>query len=219
MNKLAVLSGIILLLSACASDFGVQKLYRGPKVPDSDIAKIHVPGDIDVVRVDEKSIVTLFSGDPTEIQVLPGEHKIVLRYYQIWEVRNDLTKIISDPVAKTLTVQAGRSYQVEHDSPKSVTSAESYARNFDFTIREIGSLASVQTGSSASKTPQNAAVAGAVTTVVAASPNTSDSAGSNPPNRSEKNAAVRPPLDQLKYWWGQASDADRQNFRRWIQSP
>lgn len=226
MKSLVIISGVVLLLSACASDFGVHKFYRGAKLPDSEITKINVPGDVDVVRVDEKLLVTLFSGDPTELHVLPGTHRITLRYYQIWEVRNDLIKIISDPVTIYLTVQAGHTYQVKHNSPMSVNSAETYAPNFDFTIREIGASADSQMSSVTGETGRSspAVVTGAASTAIAEQANAPGyvidrEAGSSAAGRPEEKAAARPPLENLKYWWGQASNSDRQKFRRWIQSP
>jgi uncharacterized protein YccT (UPF0319 family) len=194
MKKLALLAGITLLIVGCASGADIKKMYSGAQRPDSQIAKIRVPGDLDVVRIDDRTLTYLYSGEPVEVQLLPGRHAITLRYYEIWEVKNDLTKVISDPVSKTLTVSAGRSYEVEHVRPASLQSAESYAPNFDFIIREVGSPVNVATDWSAGNV-------------------------SGLPNQTGNGSAEGSPLARLQYWWGQASDHEREDFRGWIKAP
>ena len=225
--RIAALAAVLLLIGACASGLGVFQLYKGPKQPDSAIARIYVPADIGVVTVDERSVFTLLSGDQVELQVLPGAHNITLRYYRIFESNENIRKIISDPVTKSLTVRAGHVYRVEHNSPENLESAKTYAPDFDYRIREIGASPGGQVGvivageavpksraGAAGETPgQPAARPNIVGVVVSRAP---DSAVSG---QSQGDTAARAPLEQLKYWWGQASDIDRQNFRRWTQSP
>lgn len=199
--RIAASTGAVMLIGACATELGVFQLYKGPKQPDSAIARIYVPGDIGVVSVDERSVFTLLSGDDVELQVLPGAHTVSLRYYRIFERADNIRKIISDPVTKSLTVRAGHLYRVEHDSPQTLETAKTHAANFDYRIREIGTspgapAGAIVAGEAVSRVP-NGAVAG----------------------QGQGDTAARTPLEQLKYWWGQASDGDRRNFRRWIQSP
>lgn len=205
--RFAALAGVLMLIGACASELGVFQLYKGPKQPDSAVARIYVPGDIGVVAVDEKSIFTLLWGDEVELQVLPGAHKITLRYYRIFERRENLIKVISDPVTKSLTVRAGQSYRVEHDSPETLESAEAYAQNFDYRIREIGTAPGSQAGVILAGDAVQKSTAAVVSEVSAQ------------PAADATTASARAPLEHLKYWWGQASDVDRRDFRRWIQSP
>jgi hypothetical protein len=197
--RIAASAGVLVLIGACATELGVFRLYKGPRQPDSAIARIYVPGDIGVVSVGERSVFTLLSGDEVELQVLPGAHRITLRYYRIFESGENIRKIISDPVTKSLTVRAGHIYRVEHDSPETLRSASTYAPNFDYRIREIGTSPGA---------PAGAIVAGEAVSRVP------DGAVSG---QGQGDTAARAPLEQLKYWWGQASDGDRRNFRRWIQ--
>lgn len=190
--RIAALAGVLALLGACASELGVFQLYKGPRQPDSAVAKIYVPGDIGVVMVDERSVFTLLSGDEIELQVLPGEHKITLRYHRIFETNENIRKIVSDPVTKSLTVRAGHRYRVEHDSPETFEGAKTYAPNFDYRIGEIGTSPRAQVG---------VVVAGETSV------------------QSQGDTDARTPLEQLKYWWGQASDGERRTFGRWTQSP
>lgn len=225
--RIAALAGVLILIGACASELGVFQLYKGPRQPDSAIARIYVPGDIGVARVDERSVFTLLWGDEVELQVLPGAHKITLRYYRIFESREDLRKIISDPVTKSLTVRAGRRYRVEHDSPETLESARTYAPNFDYRIREIGTSPGGQAGvivAGEAVQKSRAVVVGETPAQLAVQPDTVGKAVSRAPDgavsgQSQGDIVALTPLEQLKYWWGQASDGDRQDFRRWIQSP
>lgn len=230
MKKFLVFSGMLMLLNACASELGTHQIYRGSKQADSAIAKIYVPADIGVVRVDEKSLFTLLPiKDRTELHVLPGMHKISLRYRAVWDIgREDHTRITSDPVAKWLTVKAGHEYQVEHDTPKSRKSAEAYVPNFDFQIRDLsapeGAETDVTVGSDAVAASIAAATTGMGDVSTGSTPNTTTKMENRAPDsaiitRKQSNGTARPPLDQLKYWWGQASDAERQGFRQWIERP
>jgi uncharacterized protein YccT (UPF0319 family) len=224
--RVAAAAGVLMLIGACATELGVFQLYKGPKQPDSAIARIHVPGDIGVVSVDERSVFTLLSGDDVELRVLPGTHKISLRYYRIFESGENIRKIISDPVTKSLTVRAGHVYRVEHDSPETLQSATTYAPVFDYRIREIGAppggrAGAIVAGEAALK--PSAAVASEVSAQPPARPTVASEVGRAPDGavseHRQGDTAARAPLEQLKYWWGQASDVDRRNFRRWIQSP
>ncbi len=225
--RIAALAGVLILMGACASGLGVFQLYKGPKQPDSAIAKIYVPGDIGVVMVGERSVFTLLSGDEVELQVLPGAHKITLRYYRIFESNENIRKIISDPVTKSLTVRAGHLYRVEHNSPENLESAKTYAPDFDYRIREIGASPGGQVGvivAGEAVPKSRAAVVSESPAQPAARPNIVGEVVSRAPDgavsgQSQGDAAARAPLEQLKYWWGQASDVDRRNFRRWTQSP
>ena len=229
MKKIIVLLGILVLLNACASDIGIYRAYRGPKQADSAIAKIYVPSDVNVVRVDEKSRSTLIPiNNITELHVLPGAHKITLQYNAIWDTsREGHTRITSGPVAKWLTVKAGGEYRVEHDSPKSLKAAETYASNFDFQIRRLGAPAGAKTDVTAGGRAVAASIAaapiGAPGLQTSSTPNTTAKMENRAPDsaitRNQSESAARPPLDELKYWWGQASDTERQGFRQWIQSP
>ena len=218
MKTKVIVLGVVLTLGACVSDYGVHRIYDGPPLPASQIAIIKVPGDIDIDEVDGKSIITLLSGDPSEIQVLPGTHKIGLRYFQIFDKDDNMSKIKSHTVTKYLTAQAGRVYQVEHTSPTNLLEARKYAPHFDFTIREIGGSAANQVAASEKIGPQSAPAVAAGATAAAAV-----TAQSNAGPKSDISTAGRPEekttLEKLKYWWGQASDAERQNFRSWIEGP
>lgn len=225
--RIAASAGVLMLIGACATELGVFQLYKGPKQPDSAIARIYVPGDIGVVRVDERSVFTLLSGDEVELQVLPGGHEITLRYYRIFESGESIRKIISDPVKKSLMVRAGHVYRVEHNSPETLESAKIYAPNFDYRIREVGISPGDQAGRvvAAEAVQKPAAAALAVTAVQPPARPNIEGKAVNPvpvgavPVQRQGDPAARGPLEQLQYWWGQASDGDRRNFRRWIQSP
>lgn len=197
LNKIIVLIGVLMLISACASNMGAVQLYKGTPQPDSAVAKIRVPLDIDVVEINGKAVSEpLLASDYVELQILPGTYSLSLRYDRIWDVgKEDHTKIKSEPVTKSLTVHAGHVYRIEHDNPETLKSAQAYVENFDYRVRDFGAKSNSAIG-----------VIIATETIHAT-------------DGGRRNRGVLAPLEQLKYWWGQANDAERQGFHEWIGRP
>lgn len=116
-------------------------------------------------------------------------------------------------MTKSLTVRAGHLYRVEHNSPETLESAKTYAPNFDYGIREIGTSPGGQVGvivAGEAVPKSKAAVMSETPAQPAAHPNIVGEVVSRVPDgavfdQRQGDTAARAPLEQLKYWWGQAS--------------
>jgi len=74
--------------------------------------------------------VARLAGLPTELHLLPGPHRISVRYSVIWPISKDYHETVrSDPVVLELDGQAGDVYTVSYEKPRRLRQAKQFARD------------------------------------------------------------------------------------------
>ncbi len=139
--RLFVLALAAALLSGCASSMARIQTWEG-EAPEGDRAVLKAPGEIQVVRVNGRSMSNFLMDDlALNYDLLPGENQIVFNYKTIWAktdvVRNGESKVHvvkTEPHVASFVAQAGETYRFEFDKPESRREAEALRENFSGAI-------------------------------------------------------------------------------------
>jgi uncharacterized protein YccT (UPF0319 family) len=144
MKKFPALSLFFLFqlvaLNACRGTKAVR-LYDPSEIPPTEIARLAVPYDIEVVSVDGNKIggfTNILTSPENEIHLAPGEHEIIVLYSDFWEYNEDhFEKYRSRKVVLNFRADPGRYYRLAHPKLSRMRDAEKFAENPDFWIEEI----------------------------------------------------------------------------------
>lgn len=219
---------LLALVGGCASDRALV-LYDDTPAQQRGQASLLVPPMLDVVAVDDRPVrVRAFQAVPRErlVFVQPGPHQLTARYSAMVDVdASRRERFTSRPVRLSFDAVAGEAYRLEYDDPWTEPGADR-PESRDVAIRLVPTA-----GGAAGKpspkpsraadteaplepsTPSTPAIVTPATRPVAA-----DTAPATAPTASDQPATSINPLSMLQYWWGQASEANRQEFLRGIES-
>jgi len=229
-----------IFLSACVSTNGPVRMYEGDKRPDSEIAKILVPYELDVLAVDGKSLKTPYvPGGQYEIEVLPGDHEFRVFYEEYWGDPTAGGLKVSDVFNFKLSTIAGSRYVFKHNGPEDLVGADSGMQDSDINIwvelQETGqtykavdraaygglfnrAIRQVVTGSVEGQAgsdmlpAQQAVATTAIPPATAAALAKQDAAPALP---TEQSTPPQDALEQLKFWWKMADEEQRKVFQAW----
>lgn len=194
-------------MAGCASTMGRVDTWEGQLPEETSPAVLQVPGAIQVVSVNGRSMTNFLIDDlALDYGLLPGENEVVFSYKTIWAkagvVRNGESKvhvIESDPQVVRFEASPGEVYRFEFDKPGTRQEAEAMMENFSAKIVSgNGAVVAV----SDAWDGQSRLAAGRTPVPVA----DVESAGSSLEGST---------LDQLKTIWAGASDEEKKAFLRW----
>ncbi|HEX4910550.1 MAG TPA: DUF2057 family protein [Permianibacter sp.] len=196
--------------------------------PLAQAAELVVPEAFDVLQVNDAPFGASLQREK-RLTLAPGRHVIVLEYDQIFDgdFGDSHDRIRSKPFALVLTVTNEAVLTVQNPNLTNGTEARRYAkaptlRVFDAANRELPiQVQSVQSVGEGFVTPTTAATpapATLATPTPTAIPATPVTASAPAPATAEKSTspASTDPLQQLQYWWQQATPEQRAAFLQQI---
>ena len=208
-------------LAACSTS-PVVKLYEGDDKPATQILTVRVPMELEIISINDRRIEgasTMFAYGHRDLQLLPGQYRIVAFYKSIYQINADEHEVIkSDPALFTLSGAAGDVYELKFNKPTDLEQARALGKKFDGWSENINTQERV--ASQPSGLILNQGFIGITSgAAVAATPSTTNV----PPNAqtaesdTPSDAAQRPTsLSTLKDAWKGASPEDRREFLLWM---
>lgn len=196
--RAAGLLAMVATLTGCAAQ-GPLKAYEGPVRAPSELVRVNVPEQIEVMSIDGREPPPSFLRSRVQLALLPGEHVLSLRYVQLFQINADEHDVIrSRQAALRFRAAAGEEYRLEMPPQPNREAARVFAKQPRFT------LVNVQNGGRTESTPiQSYAEAALIDSLQKAFTTQGETA---PPTN----------LDLLKDVWGRSSPEERQAFRRWL---
>ena len=204
----------LIALAGCA---GVRQLDTGTQAGAAS-AELFVPYQFQVQAIDgtvlRENFYT-FDGRDQTLRLAPGEHELVLRYFDLIENNEDRTddyaRVLSEPITVSFTARANSQYAVTGDRPTTPSAGEAFAANPTLAIANRASGDTVS-GDVAVAEPEIDTIRRGNT--VFAPVGKTPSASSDAPQPAPENAPPQS-LQMLKYWWNNASQAERDRFEAW----
>ena len=203
---------LFLGLAACQSNPTYQA-FPGPAKPADQIASVFIPKAFNLLNVDGNSYTQPLMGNGTVVKLLPGSHKIVIKYVDFWEVTADNTeRVTSQPILVAFDARAGENYYIPFTELKDVKAARAFvkdphvdlvnkktntsvATDVKYQLEDKGLIAAFMDSLSPKDTP--------APTVAEATDQ-------------ETRAKGEPALEMLKYWWQKANAQQQESFMKWV---
>jgi uncharacterized protein YccT (UPF0319 family) len=206
------------VLSGCLATGGPIHYYKGEKRDESRLATIILPEEIDVVAVNNrKRALPLVRGETYELKLLPGLNELVLEYDTIWEIDSDTHEnVVSDVVMVSQVLKAGDVYTIKVPKFDTLKAAKQFADDFKVEMVEQ------QSGEKAVSKPARYGVASSVpmnriiSNVKAGVTGESEIVIHGAEDRAHQAAGLYSPLQNLRYWWKEASEQERELFEDWM---
>ena len=182
-----------LLITGCAS---IQEahLYDGPALTPEQSTRLLLPLEFEITELDGRVVPQgqqRFRSDALPVYLTPGKHKLVLHYESIWDIDGDNhEKVRSQPILFELDGKAGEQMVFHFESPATLNQAQSFAQTIPITL--VSDRQSI-TGYGLKK--------------------------ADPLTFNEKKPIAKvelPYLQQLQYWWEQATPYEQKEFKQWI---
>ncbi len=236
---------LMLALTACAQN-PVRKLYEGDKRPESEIAVVRVPIQLEIMRINGQRVDglnTLFSPQHKDLHLLPGEYRILAYYKDLWELNGDGHDLVkTDPALFVVNAKAGASYELGFKEPQSLEEARHLENKFSGYVLNtrtgektptrasglafqsgiagsLGEIAGVQTVEETDKTPtQSSSSTVAPLKTPESGSRQNGTGGSAHEEQAESSQADTEQnyLNMLKAYWSQATQDERRAFLEWI---
>ncbi|MDH5446882.1 MAG: DUF2057 domain-containing protein [Gammaproteobacteria bacterium] len=189
----------LLAISACFGTSGPIKAYDTATVQGTPkISILYLPPAIELLEIDgveyeSPYIETGFN----EVHLLPGKHVVTIKYVKYWGDGTAGSMISSKPILFKLETKGGEKLTVNYTRPKDQWSAQIMVNRFKPWIENNDNKKSNIKGSqfysgSLALTGRSSGVEGGVKT--------------------------REPLSELKFWWDKATYAEKEEFKKWLDS-
>ena len=200
-QSVCVLFFIALLLAGCTLNKTITLYDKDHLKLDTPIV-MKLPVEIDVVYYNGKNTRFIAPYQPiVEYLLAPGQQTIGLRYSDIYtNSENDEQTVKSNIVFLQFQAQPNKVYTTHFLRPVNLQAAEEFAGNFHLKLFDGRQLV-------AESVPQNEEVASGLSSLFGLEP--------AEVNTEHNEQEQKSPLHQLKYWWEQASSADKEAFERW----
>lgn len=233
-----------LLLGACSRS-PVVRLYDGPKKPETKLAVVRVPVELEVLSINGRRVEnlnTLFSVGYKDLHLEPGRYRIIAYYKDLWEMNADAHDVIkSDPAVFVVDGEAGHFYKLGFDEPQTIEQARELERQFS------GYVLDAATGEKTPTRPSGIAfrggILGGLADMAGTPATTAADAESGGDQGGERDQVIAPApvpgsdsgkpapetaaagkesgtdsgyLDMLKATWSQATPEERRRFLRWV---
>lgn len=213
-------TGLVAALIALAGCAGVRQLDTGTQAGASS-AELFVPYQFQVQAIDgtvlRENFYT-FDGRDQTLRLAPGEHELVLRYFDLIENNQDRTddyaRVLSEPITVSFSARANSQYAVTGKRPETPSAGKAFAANPMLAIENRGNGDTVS-GDIAVAEPEIETIrrGNTVFAPVGKTP------AASPADSPEPAPSKAPPqsLQMLKYWWNNAGQAERDRFEAWRQ--
>lgn len=236
-----IIGGIF--LSACASTNSTVRLYGGSEKPDSEIVKIRVPYELEVLSIDGRKLKTPYVPDGEYLlELLPGKHVFKVIYTEYWGDETSGNIEVSDAFYFQVATTAGSHYVFKHNGPADLVyasfnwsisdikiwlvqqetgqtinaaSTSTYGNYLTRTLRQAASGTEEDKPVTDSNTAQknNTKMTSPTTLKLTAKPDDSSAL------IAEQIIAQQNALDRLKFWWKMADENQRKAFQAWTGKP
>jgi uncharacterized protein YccT (UPF0319 family) len=180
------------LLIGCSTQQNVR-LYEGPALGESLEAKLILPVEFNLLSLDGRPVSSFtqgFRNQSLNIQLPAGPHTLVIQYEDIWEIDDENhEKITSGKLVIEANMEAQSTYTLSHPVLNSLEDAQAFSNHPKLVLK------SNEQSFTASHIKKD-----------------------NPlefNTQSDQSEVELPRLEQLKYWWQQASQHERTQFIKW----
>jgi len=179
-------------ISACSTVDHVR-LYSGPKLPQTEEVTVQLPEHFDAIEFDGYAIpqtsLKFRTGD-MPLVIPPGEHKLIIQYHDIWNLDDENHEAVtSGHIVFRFTAKAGETYRLIHDPIANYETALLFAKNPYVTLQS-----QTQNFVGSHLTKANPLVF----------------------NQTKSEPVRYPNLEQLKFWWQQATQYEKDEFNVWL---
>lgn len=208
-----------LLVTACSTS-PVVKLYDGADRPTGELLTVRVPVELEILSINDRRIEgasTLFAYGHRDLQLLPGQYRIVAYYKNLFQLNADQHEIIkSDPALFTVNGNAGEVVALAFEKPADVNAAREMAKHFDGWSENLSSGERI--ASKPSGLILNQGFIGLASTPAPAETASTASVAPEQPaaGSSTESTVTTDVLDALKTHWQQASPEERREFLLWM---
>jgi uncharacterized protein YccT (UPF0319 family) len=204
---------VLFTLAGCQSQPTFQA-YPGPAKPAADEARVFIAKAFNLLNVDGDSYSQPLVGNGTLVKLLPGSHKIVIKYVDFWAVDPDTDeRVTSQPILLAFDAKAGENYIVRGPELKDFKAAKAYAENPQVDIINKRNENSVATDI-LYQVEDKGLIAAFVNSL-----SSNDTPPSTPESSDSRNRTQgEPALDMLKYWWQKADAQQQEDFMLWLEN-
>lgn len=188
---------IAVLFSAGCAQTGTIKLYDGPNLPPALTASISLPLELEPLQLDGNAInqgLYRFRTGPMQLSLSKGQHQLIVRYDNIVDINSEQHEhFVSLPMVLDFTVQGGEQGEISlPQNVKQLPDIRAYVADPKVTLRlDEQRINSLQLKNERQLSLQE----------------TTDAAA----------ASKTPQLQQLQFWWQQASEYEQVLFMRWLK--
>jgi len=202
-----------IILSACTNKNFIP-LYQDDK-PIEQTALLTVPIQIDLIYHNKKrKNFTPPYKALVNYRLLPGEHLMGFRYQDMHtDEDNNQEVITSKAVILKFIAEPGQTYQVNYEKPNNYIAAKKLEEQFQIHLSSNEQLIATSTPAAENLHEESlfsgATFSKATTELFQENDIKLGESSASP----EKNDA---PIQHLKYWWINASEAEQRNFSQWI---
>jgi hypothetical protein len=199
-------------LAGCQSQPTFQG-YPGPAKPANEEGRVFIAKAFNLLNVDGDSYNQPLLGNNTLVKLLPGSHKIVIKYVDYWSVGPDTDeRVASQPILVAFTAKAGENYLISAPELIDAKAAMAYAKNPQVDIINKNTKTSVATDIQYQLKDKGLVAA----FVDSLSPDPTPASAPESPN-SDISDQAEPALDMLKYWWQKANTQQQDDFMQWTK--
>ena len=229
-----ILSAVVLsvLCAGCASVVRTEQWYQGDPLPADEVSMLSIPYEVDLIAIDGQRVPLQkrFKAEKELLmELLPGSHEVTVRYY----MPNDMDVVgtyweppdRTNPTDISYNAVAGQSYKVGFNIDQENKKIDLFIEDAD-----SGKLVAAPEKEKTSKPkrperPEKPAkvesaveeeeVVAVIEEEVNVEPEVVAIEELDEPEEDVSMLSVDS-LERLKYWWLQAGESDRKEFRKWI---
>jgi uncharacterized protein YccT (UPF0319 family) len=225
IQRIFLLLFSLIWLQACNVVSGPVHFYSGQPRPNSETARLLVPGPITLTKIDGRKVkVPSVEEGFYEVYLLPGLHRIDFKYELSWGDEVSGMLVNSDVVGVETQFYAGMNYELSYPVPEEEEEAYDMADEFRAKLLEKETGRQVASRSTAELdesriTSTNDYSSGIATQPVVKPAPIAEPDGVMAPTGISADAAVREDtVKRLKFWWLMANEKERKRFKQWMKS-
>jgi len=209
-----------LMMFGCVTAGGPLHYYKGDKKADDQLVTLVLPEEIDIVAVNNrKRALPLVRGKNYEVKLLPGLNELVLEYDTIWELDSDSHEsVTSDVVMISHVMNAGEVYSISVPTFETLSAAKAFAENFKVELTKQSTGEKVVSKPAKYGVVSNVPMSRVLSTVQAGVTGESEVVVHGMEDRAHQTPGLYSPLKNLRYWWQEASEQERELFEDWMNT-
>lgn len=186
---------IVLLSTGCAQQ-GTIKLYDGPSLPPELTANLSLPLELEPQQLDGNVIhqgLYRFRTGPMQLSLSKGKHLLIVRYDNIVDINSEEHEhFVSLPMVLEFEVHGGEQGQIAlPDNLHQLPDIRAFVANPTVTLV----MGNTRINSLQLKNERKLSLS----------------------EENSESASNTPQLQQLQFWWQQASEYEQQLFMRWLK--
>lgn len=174
-------------------------------------AKLTIPDTFEVLVVDDEEQSKSFFTKATELDLAPGQHLVQIQYREMFEhdTEDHHETVRSEPFMVMFSVSGDEVLHLRHEQQPGIEQAREYAKDPQVTLVDAsGQVLAIQQLTK-KQYQQDLASSQQQRRQQVVKQSLSDDPG-------EFNQQGPDTVEMLEYWWQQATDAERQEFIRYV---